>query len=124
MRSAHATERTGPGTVPGVADIEQCRAALDGLSERFVATGKKLPDRTVSCTITDLDTTFHAELGPTGLTGITTEPHPQAQVRLTVSSDDLLALVAGELHAAAAYGSGRLGIKASFGDLLLLRSLG
>src|SRR6478735_9241507 len=93
VRSAHATQPAATGSVPGVADIEQCRAALDGLSERFVATGKTLPDRTVSCTITDLGVTFHSRLGPDGLSEITTEEHPKAQVRLSVSSDDLLALV-------------------------------
>jgi len=110
--------------VPGVADLEACRAALDGLSARLLASGRTLPERTVSCTLTDLGVTFHSVLRAEGLTDITTDEHPKAQVRLSLTSDDLLALVAGELHAAAAFGSGRLGIKASFGDLMLLRSLG
>ena len=91
-----------------MADIEECRTALDGLSARLVALPKPLPERTVSCEITDLDVIFHAQLGAGGLTDITTEPAPQAKVRLRLSSDDLLALVAGELNAGSAFASGRL----------------
>ena len=46
-----------------------------------------------------------------------------AKIRLGVASDDLLALVAGELNFASAWASGRVSVKASFGDLLKLRKL-
>ena len=98
--------------------------ALDGLSQRLVESGARLPDRTVSCTVTDLDVIFHAQLGADGLREITTEPHPPAKVRLELTSDDLLALVDGSLPAGQAFASGRLRVRASFGDLLLLRKLG
>jgi putative sterol carrier protein len=46
-----------------------------------------------------------------------------AQVRLTVNSDDLVALAADELHVAKAWATGRLKIEASLGDLLRLRKI-
>jgi hypothetical protein len=48
---------------------------------------------------------------------------PQAKIRLAVGSDDLLDLVAGRLNFASAWASGRVSVKASFGDLLKLRKL-
>ena len=47
----------------------------------------------------------------------------QAQVRLAASSDDLVALVAGDLTLGAAWATGRLVVEASVLDLLRLRSL-
>jgi putative sterol carrier protein len=46
-----------------------------------------------------------------------------AQVRLTLSSDDLLKLVAGDLNVGQALISGRLRIDAGMLDLLKLRSI-
>lgn len=46
-----------------------------------------------------------------------------AQVRLTVKSDDLVALAGDELHVAKAWATGRLKIEASLGDLLRLRKI-
>ena len=107
-----------------MADLDACRTALEGLSDRLLETGRPLPDRTVSCTVTDLGVTFHGQLGPAGLGEITTDEFPPAKIRLSLTSDDLVALVDGALHAGSAFASGRLGVKASFGDLMLLRSLG
>jgi len=107
-----------------MADVEACRAALMSLSERLVRGSGTLPERTVSCTVTDLGMTFHTLLGPAGFGPLSTDAHEPAQVRITTTSDDLVALVDGRLQAMSAYATGRLGIKASFGDLMLLRSLG
>ena len=52
-----------------------------------------------------------------------TASDPTAQIRLALTSDDLLALVRGELHFAAAWASGRISIKAGIGDLFKLRKL-
>lgn len=123
-RVGPTVSKSADGTVPGVADLDRCRQAFADLSDRLRASGRELPERTVSCTVTDLGVTFHTLLDRGGFGAITTEPQPPAQVRITVVSDDLVALVTGELHAGAAFASGRLGIKASFRDLMLLRSLG
>jgi putative sterol carrier protein len=48
---------------------------------------------------------------------------PKAQLRLSCSSDDLLALTEGGLSPAGAWASGKLRIEASPRDLLRLRSL-
>ena len=58
-----------------------------------------------------------------GLDGITEKPSAEAQVRLTVDSDDLLALCQGELPFATAWARGRVRIDASVLDLLRLRTL-
>ena len=125
VRSAHATERDAgyrPGRGRHRAVPNSARRTLrPSASRRARPLPETAPCRARSPTSTSPSTPTSA---PAGLTEITTDGHPQAQVRLTLTSDDLLALVAGELNAAAAFGSGRLGIKASFGDLMLLRSLG
>ncbi len=46
-----------------------------------------------------------------------------AQIRITVSSDDLVALTTGELGFGSAFASGRVKIDATVMDLLRLRSL-
>jgi putative sterol carrier protein len=46
-----------------------------------------------------------------------------AQVRLAMSSDDLIALVDGRLKMAAAWATGRIKVEASIRDLIRLRSI-
>jgi putative sterol carrier protein len=48
---------------------------------------------------------------------------PKADIRLTMSSDDLMALTAGELSFAPAWASGRIKLEAGLRDMLRLRSL-
>jgi len=48
---------------------------------------------------------------------------PDAQVKMTMTSDDLLRLVAGELAMGSAWATGRVKIEASIFDLLKLRSV-
>jgi hypothetical protein len=48
---------------------------------------------------------------------------PGADVRLALSGDDLLALVAGQMSFARAWATGRISVRASFRDLLRLRKL-
>ncbi|MEV3993137.1 SCP2 sterol-binding domain-containing protein [Streptomyces sp. NPDC049837] len=114
-----------------MATIEECRSALDRLSDNLrhangeVRSAAAL-DRTLSCHITDLDTTFTGRLvggrievrdrldGP---------PREKAEIRLAMAGDDLVALVDGELNFAKAWASGRIRLEAGFRDLLRLRSL-
>jgi hypothetical protein len=46
-----------------------------------------------------------------------------AQIRLSMTSDDLLALAGGEVSLSSAWLSGRLKVQASFPDMLRLRSM-
>lgn len=114
-----------------MATIEECRAALEKLSDAMrgaegdVRAATAL-ERTVSCHITDLDVTFAGRL-----TGGRIEvddtlagpPRDKAQIGLVMAGDDLVALVAGELNFAKAWGAGRVKLEASLLDLFRLRKL-
>ncbi|MEU0740529.1 SCP2 sterol-binding domain-containing protein [Streptomyces sp. NPDC006134] len=114
-----------------MATIEECRAALDTLSDNMqnaegdVREAAAL-DRSVSCHITDLDVTFAGRLVDGRIRVDDTFPGPprdKAQIRLSLAGDDLLALVDGELNFAKAWGSGRVKLEAGLRDLFRLRKL-
>jgi hypothetical protein len=114
-----------------MATIEECRAALDKLSDSMqnaegdVRTAAAL-DRSVSCHITDLDTTFAGRMTGGRIVVHDTldgPPREKAQIRLAMTGDDLVALVDGELHFAKAWASGRVKLDASLRDLFHLRKL-
>lgn len=113
-----------------VATLEECAVAVEQLGQLMSGHSDKargFPDRTISCTIPDLAVTFRGRIADGSLIDIVAdedESTERAQIRLTLHSDDLIALVSGELNAGKAFASGRLKVDASFGDLLRLRSLG
>jgi predicted lipid carrier protein YhbT len=111
-----------------MATIAQCRKALENLATRLRGVDEKdrqrhAFDRTLSCHVPDLDITFSGELRDGHIVGITTEAAPKAQVRLTATSDDLVALTEGELSFGQAWLSGRVKVEAGVRDLLKLRSM-
>jgi predicted lipid carrier protein YhbT len=114
-----------------VASVEECRAALDHLGERLSAVDPDVRtrhalDRRLSCQVPDLQVTFVGQLRDGRLhdVSIVEDDSPvEAQVRLTVGSDDLVALTHGRLSFGAAWARGRLKIDASMLDLLRLRIL-
>ncbi|WP_219465971.1 SCP2 sterol-binding domain-containing protein [Nonomuraea rhizosphaerae] len=114
-----------------MASVEECRAALAKLVAQFDEIGeedraKHVVERTVSCRVPDLDVVFHGRLHREGLDPFREDPpgnSKAADVKLTIASDDLIALVDGELDLARALLGGRVKIDASFGDLLRLRRL-
>ena len=86
-----------------MATVEECREALEKLAAQLDAhvgrlTGGRLVD------VADGD-------------------DPKAKIRLTTTSDDLIALVAGQLDLTRAWSSGRISINANPFDLLKLRKL-
>ncbi|GAA3239977.1 sterol-binding protein [Streptomyces sp. XM83C] len=114
-----------------MATIEECRTALEKLSDSMgraegdVREAAAL-DRSVSCHITDLDVTFVGRMtdGRIRVDGtVPGLPSERAQIRLAMAGDDLVALVAGELHFAKAWGSGRVRLEAGLRDLFRLRKL-
>ena len=114
-----------------MATIEECRAALEKLSDNMqnaegdTATAASM-DRSVSCHITDLDVTFVGRMTGGRIVVHDTlqgPPKEKAQIRLTMSGDDLVALVNGELNFAKAWGSGRVKLEAGLKDLFQLRKL-
>lgn len=121
---------------PGVrstamATITECRGALDRLSDSFARADGDVRsaaalDRSLSCHITDLDTTFTGRLtdGRILVEDTVAGPPPaKAQIRLAMTGDDLVAMVGGDLNFAKAWASGRVKLEAGFRDLLRLRSL-
>ncbi len=114
-----------------MATIEECRAALDRLSENLASAHDEVRrtatlDRSVSCHITDLGTTFTGRLTQGRIEVTDTVPGPprhRAQIRLAMTGDDLVAMVSGTLSFPQAWGAGRVRLEAGFRDLLRLRSL-
>ncbi|MER5385421.1 SCP2 sterol-binding domain-containing protein [Streptomyces sp. NBC_00647] len=114
-----------------MATIEECRTALDKLSDNManaegdVRTAAAL-DRSLSCRITDLDITFVGRLKDGRIKVLDTlqgPPPEKAQIRLTMNGDDLVSMVNGELNFAKAWGSGRVKLEAGLRDLFRLRTL-
>ncbi|MEV5432135.1 sterol-binding protein [Streptomyces sp. NPDC052701] len=114
-----------------MATIEECRAALDKLSDSMqhaegdVREAAAL-DRSVSCHVKDLDVTFVGRLGDGRIVVHDTlagPPPDRAEIRLVTTGDDLVALVNGELNFARAWGSGRVRLEAGLRDLFRLRKL-
>ncbi|MFF3502869.1 sterol-binding protein [Streptomyces sp. NPDC003247] len=114
-----------------MATIEECRAALEKFSENLGGTRGDAReavslDRSVSCRLTDLDITFVGRLtgGRIEVDDTVQGPPPQkAQIRLTMTGDDLVAMVDGDLAFAKAWGSGRVRLEAGLRDLFRLRKL-
>lgn len=111
-----------------MASVEDCAAALQDLAHRFGRVDEELrrrhvPARVVACTISDLDRTFVGRIDEDGIHDIAEGAPDGAQVRLACSSDDLVAMVRGDLGLGAAWTRGRLHVEASIRDLLRLRSM-
>lgn len=106
----------------------ECEVAVQTLVDRLAEVEPELrsryvAERTVSCRVSDLDVVFVGRLSDDGLTDVHTEVAERAQVRLTVSSDDLLALCNGRLALTTAVATARLRVQAGPLDLLKLRAL-
>ena len=111
-----------------MASVAECEAALRDLAARLGAVDPEtrqeyVVDRTVSLWVSDLKECFTARLGGDGLSEIARGGQHDGQIRLKVSSDDLIALTKGELAFPVAWATGRVKVDASIGDLLKLRSL-
>jgi putative sterol carrier protein len=111
-----------------VATVEECRTALGKLADRLAANAAEAKakldlDRTLTCRITDLDLAFHGRLTAGRILDLAEGDDPSAKLKLTSTSDDLVALVEGRLNAASAWASGRVKIDASLMDLMKLRKL-
>lgn len=109
-----------------MATVEQCEQALRTLAERLAAsesTQRSIDvDRTIGCTIRDLGVTFAGRLSDGQLIDIKQTEHPDGvQARLTMTSDDLVALVDGRLKFAPALATGRIKVRANWSDMLKLR---
>ncbi|WP_030488006.1 SCP2 sterol-binding domain-containing protein [Micromonospora chokoriensis] len=111
-----------------MASVDECRQALQELAARLDRNADTVReridlDRTLACRITDLDTAFHGRITDGRLIELADGDDPKAKIALTTSSDDLLALVRGDLDVTSAVASRRVSIKANPFDLLKLRKL-
>lgn len=114
-----------------MATVEECRAALEQLVEQFDEISpddraRHVVERRLACRISDLGITFYGRIHGEGLDAFKEVPPSDgrpAEVKLTISSTDLISLVSGELDMASALLGGRIKIDASLTDLLRLRRL-
>ncbi|MBV9096660.1 MAG: sterol-binding protein [Frankiaceae bacterium] len=112
-----------------MATVEQCRVALDDLTAKLAAVEPELrarhvPDRSVSCLVTDLGVTFACRLDEHGVHDLAEgSPDDQADLRLSMTSDVLVGLASGDEDFLSAWLRGRVHVSASMRDLLRLRSL-
>ena len=114
-----------------MASQTECERAVQSLVQRIADLDPELRrkhavTRTVSCRVPDLDLMFLATVDGHTLQGLRCSPGTDsagAQVRLTASSEDLVALLEGSLSPSTAWATGKLRVDASVLDLLRLRAL-
>jgi predicted lipid carrier protein YhbT len=112
-----------------VATLRAVEQAVQALLERLAEVDpdvrrKYALERTVACRVRDLDIVFLGSFDEEGtLRELTTAERGDGQVKLSASSDDLIALIEGRLSVPTAWATGKLKIDASMLDLLKLRSL-
>ena len=114
-----------------MASVQQCESALLSLAEKLAAVAPEVRSRyvvtrTLACRVPDLDVVFLATLNDEGIEQLRCSEGDStdgAQVRVAADSDDLLALLDGELSPPVAWATGRLKVQASPLDLLKLRAL-
>lgn len=110
-----------------MATAQQCEQAFHTLAERLAsadpATRRSTLDRSLTATLTDIGVVFAAHLKDGELLDIRQVSKADGQVKLRLTSDDLLRLVDGELKFGSAWSSGRIKIDASVLDLIKLRSV-
>lgn len=111
-----------------MASQEECLQALLQVADRFNAhdVGRKrerIPDRTVGCTLLDLDATYCSQLNGGFLSQVTLSPQHEADIRIICTSDDLIDMINGDLSFSQAFSTGRVRLDAGLRDLLRLRAL-
>lgn len=111
-----------------MASVDECRQALRELATRLEGNAEQVRervnlDRTLACRITDLGAAFHGRLTDGRLVDLADGDDPKAKIAMNIGSDDLLALVRGDLDVGRALAARRLSVSASPFDLLKLRKL-
>jgi SCP-2 sterol transfer family len=111
-----------------VATMDQCLTALEGILGDLASNPAAADlDRSLSCTITDLEQVVTARLADRKIRDLAVAPPgiavPKADIRLAMASDDLVALTDGRLSFGPAWISGRVKLEAGLRDLMKLRKL-
>jgi hypothetical protein len=111
-----------------MATVEECEQALHGLAGKLAGSAdpgvrSKMEDRTLTCELRDLDVIYGGHLRGGQLEDIQLVEDPRAQIRLSMTSDDLVAMTEGTLNLGKAWATGRIKISASVFDLIKLRAM-
>ena len=111
-----------------MATMDQCIKALQGILGDLAANpAAEGLDRSLSCRLTDLDEVVVGRLSSGAVRDLHVVPHgpavPKADIRLTMTSGDLVSLTDGKLHFGPAWATGRVKLEAGLRDLLRLRKL-
>lgn len=111
-----------------MASPEQARTAVtelaSQLAEMDAQTRARIPDRTVSVLLHDLGLAYTCALADGLLVAITevdAATAPETQLRLVMTSDQLVDLVEGRLSFASAWATGKIRVHARLRDILELR---
>lgn len=98
---------------------------LDGADERWHENlARALPrTKTIQIDVTDLECSYWTELGGGHLGELREGEAPKVDIRMRAKSDDLVAMIDGELGLMSSFLSGRVRVDASLSDLLALRKL-
>ena len=111
-----------------MATMEQCMTALKGILGDLAANpAADGLDRSLSCRLPDLGQVVRGRLSRGAVHERGAEREDQAlekaDIRFTMTSDDLVALTDGQLHFGQARATGRVKLEAGLRDLLRLRKL-
>ena len=111
-----------------MATMDQCLTSLRSIRGDLAANPAAAGlDRSLSCRLTDLDQVVVGRLSSGAVRDLEVLPDApdvaRADIRLTMTSDDLVALTAGELSFGPAWATGRVKLEAGLRDLLRLRKL-
>ena len=110
-----------------MATLQECREALTELTKDIADAGEHRQlldlDRSLSAKITDLDTILKGRLAGGAFVDVEESSDPAADIKLTLTSDDLVAMCHGHLHVMKAMATGKLKLQASMGDMMKLRKL-
>jgi hypothetical protein len=108
--------------------MDECLKAVKGILGDIAAHEAAAGlDRTLSCRLTDLQEVVLGRLSSGSvrdLRVVTDGPDvPKADIRLTMTSDDLIAMTDGRLHFGKAWASGKVKLEAGLRDILRLRKI-
>ena len=85
---------------------------------------KALPDpRMIQIDVTDLEASYWTELADGRMSKLKPGEAEDVDIKLRASSDDLVAMIDGELGLVKSYLTGRIRIEGSLSDLLALRKM-
>ncbi|HEV7189596.1 MAG TPA: SCP2 sterol-binding domain-containing protein [Blastococcus sp.] len=108
--------------------MDECLKAVKGILGDIAAHEAAAGlDRTLSCRLTDLQEVVLGRLSSGSvrdLRVVTDGPDvPKADIRLTMTSDDLIAMTDGRLHFGKAWAGGKVKLEAGLRDILRLRKI-